>query len=61
MKGPSELKIQISISPAKLVSELKEAIASKSDVEKDRQRLIYSGELTFDFDPHTMMSIFIST
>lgn len=43
VKGPSELKIQITIAPTKLVSELKEAIASKSDVEKDRQRLIYSG------------------
>jgi hypothetical protein len=44
VKGPSELKLQITISPSKSVTELKEAIAAKSDVEKDRQRLIYSGK-----------------
>ncbi len=41
--GPSELKLQITISTAKTVLELKQAIAEKSDVEADRQRLIYSG------------------
>ena len=41
--GPSELKLQISISTDKTVLELKQAIAEKSDVEADRQRLIYSG------------------
>ena len=41
--GPSELKLQISISLDKTVLELKQAIAEKSDVEADRQRLIYSG------------------
>lgn len=41
--GPSELKLQISISTDKTVRELKQAIADKSDVEADRQRLIYSG------------------
>lgn len=44
MKGPSELKLSITISTSKSVAELKEVIAGKSDVEKDRQRLIYSGE-----------------
>jgi hypothetical protein len=46
VKGPSELKLSISISPSKSVLALKEEIASKSDVEKDRQRLIFSGELS---------------
>ena len=41
--GPSELKLQIDISTDKTVRELKQAIADKSDVEADRQRLIYSG------------------
>lgn len=43
VKGPSELKLNIDISPSSTVLELKEAIAAKSDVEKERQRLIYSG------------------
>lgn len=43
VKGPSELKLDIDISTDKTVLELKEAIAAKSDVEKERQRLIYSG------------------
>ena len=41
--GPSELKLQITIATDKTVAELKEAIAEKSDVTADRQRLIYSG------------------
>jgi hypothetical protein len=41
--GPSELKLQIAITSDKTVLELKQAIAEKSDVEADRQRLIYSG------------------
>jgi ubiquilin len=41
--GPSELKLQITIKTDKTVLELKQAIAAKSDVEADRQRLIYSG------------------
>lgn len=44
--GPSELKLQISITTDKTVLELKQAIAAKSDVEADRQRLIYSGMLS---------------
>ena len=44
--GPSELKLQIDISTDKTVRELKQAIADKSDVEADRQRLIYSGALS---------------
>lgn len=43
VKGPSEHKLSITISPKKTVTDLKDVIASKSDVEKDRQRLIYSG------------------
>jgi ubiquilin len=43
LPGPSELKIQITISPDKSVLDLKRAIAEQSDVEADRQRLIYSG------------------
>lgn len=46
LSGPSELKIQISISLDKTVLDLKRAIAEKSDVEADRQRLIYSGSCT---------------
>ena len=42
--GPSELKLQISITTDKTVLELKQAIAAKSDVEAERQRLIYSGK-----------------
>lgn len=41
--GPSELKLQITISMDKTVLDLKQAIAEKSDVSADRQRLIYSG------------------
>ena len=41
--GPSELKLQISITSDKTVLDLKKAIAQKSDVEAERQRLIYSG------------------
>ncbi|WVQ98510.1 hypothetical protein IAU59_005636 [Kwoniella sp. CBS 9459] len=50
VKGPSELKLSITISPEKSVAELKESIASKSDVEKERQRLIYSGKVLKDED-----------
>ncbi|KAG6829254.1 hypothetical protein H0H92_005134 [Tricholoma furcatifolium] len=44
VKGPSELKLQITISTSKTVRELKEAISEKSDIEAGRQRLIYSGQ-----------------
>jgi hypothetical protein len=50
VKGPSELKLSITIAPSKTVLDLKEAIAAKSDVEKDRQRLIYSGKVLKDPD-----------
>jgi ubiquilin len=43
--GPSELKLQITITADKTVLELKNAIAAQSDVEAPRQRLIYSGTL----------------
>ena len=45
MAGPSELKLQITIATDKTVADLKQAIAEKSDVPADRQRLIYSGTL----------------
>jgi Ubiquitin family len=51
LSGPSELKIQITISTDKTVLDLKHAIAEKSDVEADRQRLIYSGQQCDDFVP----------
>ncbi|KAH8115848.1 ubiquitin-domain-containing protein [Phellopilus nigrolimitatus] len=51
IKGPNELKVQISISLDSTVAELKEAIAAKSDVEAERQRLIYSGRVLKDDDP----------
>ena len=55
--GPSELKIQIPISPDKTVLDLKHAIAEKSDVEADRQRLIYSGPCTATYDsPRSSLS-----
>ncbi|KAI8980627.1 hypothetical protein BD414DRAFT_492803 [Trametes punicea] len=50
VKGPSELKLQITISTDKTVTELKQAIAEKSDVPADRQRLIYSGRVLKDED-----------
>ncbi|KAI0328438.1 hypothetical protein GY45DRAFT_1326297 [Cubamyces sp. BRFM 1775] len=50
VKGPSELKLQITISTDKTVIELKQAIAEKSDVPADRQRLIYSGRVLKDED-----------
>ncbi|KAG2010441.1 ubiquitin-60S ribosomal protein L40 fusion protein, variant 3 [Coprinopsis cinerea AmutBmut pab1-1] len=50
IKGPSELKLQITISTDKTVQELKQAIAEKSDVAADRQRLIYSGRVLKDED-----------
>ncbi|KAF8802199.1 hypothetical protein BYT27DRAFT_7113133 [Phlegmacium glaucopus] len=50
VKGPSELKLQISIATDKTVLELKQAIAAKSDVEAERQRLIYSGRVLKDDD-----------
>ena len=46
IKGPSELKLTIAIALEKTVRDLKQAVAEASDVEADRQRLIYSG--TFD-------------
>lgn len=50
VKGPNELKLQITIGSDKSVLELKQAIAEKSDVEAERQRLIYSGRVLKDED-----------
>jgi len=55
--GPSELKLQIAISSDKTVLELKQAIAAKSDVEADRQRLIYSGRVLKDDDALSVYKI----
>jgi Ubiquitin family len=43
--GPNELKILITIGLDKTVLDLKKAIAERSDVEAERQRLIYSGKV----------------
>ena len=43
--GPNELKILIAIGLDKTVLDLKKAIAERSDVEAERQRLIYSGKV----------------
>jgi len=51
IKGPSELKLTINIAPVKTVRDLKQAVAQASDVEADRQRLIYSGKLSSTFCP----------
>ncbi|CDZ98692.1 general substrate transporter [Phaffia rhodozyma] len=48
IKGPSELKLSISISPEATVADLKSEIAQKSEVEANRQRLIYSGKVLKD-------------
>ncbi|CAE6533583.1 unnamed protein product [Rhizoctonia solani] len=50
IKGPSELKLSITITTDKTVLELKQAIAEKTDVSADRQRLIYSGRVLKDED-----------
>ncbi|KAL4070275.1 hypothetical protein J3A83DRAFT_4094779 [Scleroderma citrinum] len=50
VRGPSDLKLQITISTEKTVLDLKKAIAEKSDVEAERQRLIYSGRVLKDED-----------
>lgn len=57
IKGPSELKLQIEISTDKTVLDLKKAIAEKSDVPADRQRLIYSGRVLKDDDALTAYKI----
>ncbi|KAG8902239.1 hypothetical protein FRC00_014456 [Tulasnella sp. 408] len=48
IKGPSELKLSITITLDKTVKDLKDAVASQSDVPADRQRLIYSGRVLKD-------------
>ncbi|KAK0463906.1 uncharacterized protein EV420DRAFT_1520653 [Desarmillaria tabescens] len=50
VKGPGEIKLQITIATDKTVLELKQAVAEKSDVEAERQRLIYSGRVLKDED-----------
>jgi hypothetical protein len=53
--GPSELKLQITIKTDKSVLDLKKAIAEKSDVEAERQRLIYSG-ISVDFHLNNLLT-----
>lgn len=48
VRAPGDKKVQITISPSKTVAELKQEIAGKTDVEADRQRLIYSGRILKD-------------
>lgn len=43
--GPNETRLQITINPEKTVLDLKRAIAEQTDVEAERQRLIYSGKV----------------
>ncbi|KAI0706095.1 ubiquitin-related domain-containing protein [Cytidiella melzeri] len=50
VKGPNELKLLIPISTDKTVLDLKQAIADRSDVPADRQRLTYSGRVLKDGD-----------
>jgi len=57
VKGPSELKLQITIDADKTVKDLKEAIAKSSDVEAERQRLIYSGRVLKDEDKLSVYKI----
>ncbi|KAN0136005.1 hypothetical protein V8E53_006166 [Lactarius tabidus] len=57
VKGPSELKLQLTINTDKTVAELKQAIADKSDVPADRQRLIYSGRVLKDDDQLSVYKI----
>ncbi|KAJ9104136.1 hypothetical protein QFC19_004120 [Naganishia cerealis] len=51
IKGPSELKLSLSINPSTTsVAELKAQVEEKTQIEKDRQRLIYSGKVLKDED-----------
>ncbi|KAJ3771180.1 hypothetical protein FB446DRAFT_116892 [Lentinula raphanica] len=50
VKGPNELKLQISISTDKTVAELKQVLAEPAKIEAERQRLIYSGRVLKDED-----------
>ncbi len=53
--GPGEIKLQITIATDKTVLELKQAVAEKSDVEAERQRLIYSG-ISLDFSSYKQLA-----
>ena len=48
--GPNETKLQISIPTSQTVLDLKRLVAEKTDVEAERQRLIYSGKVLKDDD-----------
>jgi ubiquilin len=57
IKGPSELRLLVSITTDKTVLDLKKAVAEKSDVPAERQRLIYSGRVLKDEDILTTYKI----
>lgn len=48
IRAPGDKKVTVSISPSKTVAELKATVAGATDVEADRQRLIYSGRVLKD-------------
>jgi ubiquilin len=51
IKGPSELKLSLTLDPSSTsVSDLKSQIEEKTQIEADRQRLIYSGKVLKDQD-----------
>lgn len=48
IRAPGDKKVQVTISPSQTVAELKQEVATKTDIEADRQRLIYSGRVLKD-------------
>lgn len=60
MKGPSEVKLSLTLSPSILVSELKEKIKAQTDIETERQRLIYSGKVLKDEEPLSLYKVQVS-
>lgn len=58
VKGPSELKLSLTVSPTMLTSELKAKINEQTQIEVERQRLIYSGKVRL---PQVMIKIVFST
>lgn len=59
IKSSGDVKYEVSISPSNTVLELKEAIASKSEIPATTQRLIYSGKVLKDTE--TVQSYKIQT
>lgn len=48
IRAPGDKKSSVTIDPSKTVAELKALVATKTDIEADRQRLIYSGRVLKD-------------